>query len=334
MRLADMGEDGITAFLEERYTARFPRLLKAMGDDTAVMRERAERALLLTTDTLNEGVHFARDLTTPYLLGSKALAVSLSDIAAMGGEPLSYLVSLNLPPSTRGAFLKGLYRGLDKQAKKFGVALAGGNLSRADSISITTTLIGETPPEEALYRHGASPGDDIYLTGSAGDSALGLMVLQEQGLSALKSGPYRSKVRKHLEPQPRIDLGRKLAAKKTASAMIDTSDGLLLDLERLCRASEVGAVLRGDSIPISRALREHAGDKALVTALTGGEDYELLFTARPGKARAVEAAARASGITVTRIGRVVSGAGGVVSVVDTHGRKLDTRGLAPGFTHF
>jgi thiamine-monophosphate kinase len=334
MRLADMGEDGITAFLEERYTTHCPRLLKAMGDDTAVMRERAERALLLTTDTLNEGVHFARDLTTPYLLGSKALAVSLSDIAAMGGEPLSYLVSLNMPPSTEGAFLKGLYRGLDKQAKKFGVSLAGGNLSRADSISITTTLLGEMPPHEALYRHGAAPGDDIYLTGFAGDSALGLMVLQEQGLSALKSGPYRSKVRKHLEPLPRIGLGRMLARQKTATATIDTSDGLLLDLGRLCRASGVGAVLRGESIPISRALREHAGDKALVTALTGGEDYELLFTARPRKAPGVEAAAKASGVLVTKIGSVVSGKKSGVSVVDCHGRKMDTRGLSPGFTHF
>ncbi len=333
MLLADMGEDGITAFIERRYTTPDRRIIKAMGDDTAVIEERAGMALLLTTDTLNEGTHFTRELTTPYLLGSKALAVSLSDIASMGGRAVAYIVSLNLPPLTGAGFLKALYRGLDKQARRCGLSLVGGNLSRADSISITTTVIGEVPPDEVLYRSGAGPGDHIYITGFAGDSALGLKVLKQEGPAAIRKGPYRAKVRKHLEPEPRLLPGRSLARQKIATAMIDTSDGLLLDLERLCRCSGHGAILHTGDLPISRALMRHGAGKAIEMALTGGEDYELLFTTRPDKAHLVQRLSQDTGLRITRIGTITPERTGV-AVLDKEGRKIETGTGAGGFTHF
>ncbi len=332
MRLEDMGEDGITEFLAQKYKRADPRVIKAIGDDTAVIKEGAGMALLLTTDTLTEGTHFRKDLTTPFLLGSKALAVSISDIAAMGARPLFYLVSLNMPVGTEGTFLKGLYRGIDKQARRFGLTLTGGNLSRSKSISITTTLMGEAPADEVVYREGARAGDEIFVTGHTGDSALGLQMLKKYGPGAIKKGPLRRQVRKHLEPLPRVDLGRELASRKIATAMIDTSDGLLLDLCRLCKSSHVGAAVEADRLPLSKAL-ERSGKKAVEMALTGGEDYELLFTARPEKATEVLTLGRDPGILITRIGRVLPAKRGVFAL-DRAGRKINIRAGATGFRHF
>ncbi len=332
MRIEDMGEDGITAFLARRYAARDPRVMKGMGDDTAVIRVGRGAGLLLTTDTLIEGTHFTMDLTTPFLLGSKALAVSLSDIAAMGGTPLYYLVSLDLPPSTEGAFLKALYRGLDKQAKRHGLSLIGGNLSRSTSISISTTVLGEAPAGTAVYRDGALPGDDIYLTGRAGDSALGLLTLEKYGRAAIKGGPMKRQTRKHLEPVPRIEVGRELSRKKIATAMIDTSDGLLLDLTRLCRASKTGALVEAERVPLSRGLAA-SGRDGVMMALTGGEDYELLFTARPKRAADISRLGRSCGVEITQIGRVLRAQEGI-SVVDASGSAMDVYEEARGFRHF
>ncbi len=327
-----MGEDGITEFLALRYGLADPRVIKAIGDDTAVLTQPGGNVLLATTDILIEGTHFTRDLTTPYLLGSKALAVSISDIAAMGGEPLFYLVTLNLPPHTERAYLKDLYRGLNKQAKRFGVTLTGGNLSRSKSISISTTVLGEMPADEVIYRAGACPGDDIYITGHPGDSALGFATLKKHGRTAITNGPLKSQIRKHLEPVPRLAVGRELARKKTATAMIDISDGLTLDLDRLCRASRAGAVVEAGKLPLSRGLRQY-GAGALKMALTGGEDYELLFTARPGEAEAVLDIGKALKTVITKIGRIQEASKGL-TVTDKAGRKLNLDATGGGFRHF
>ncbi|MFQ5354027.1 MAG: thiamine-phosphate kinase [Thermodesulfobacteriota bacterium] len=332
MSLKEMGEDGITEYLARRYNTVDPRVVKAIGDDTAVMIEPGGTVSLATTDILIEDTHFKRDLTTAYLLGSKAIAVSLSDIAAMGGEPLFYLVTLNLPPRTEGSYLKDLYRGLDKQARRFGVSLTGGNLSRSKSISISTTMLGQMPADEVLYREGAGPGDDIYVTGHPGDSALGLLTLQRYGRRAITEGPLKRQVRKHLEPEPRLEIGREIARKKAATAMMDLSDGLMLDLGRLCRASNTGARIDAGKMPLSRALK-NSGKNALNLALTGGEDYELCFTARPGKNAAILALGRACKIKVTRIGRVLEAAEGIFAA-DAEGRKIKSITGDGGYRHF
>ncbi|MFQ5480747.1 MAG: thiamine-phosphate kinase [Thermodesulfobacteriota bacterium] len=333
MSLKEMGEDGITEYLARKYSTDNPRVIRAIGDDTAVLSETGGSVQLATTDILIEGTHFRRDLTTPYLLGSKALAVSLSDIAAMGGEPLFYLVTLNLPPNTEAAYLKNLYKGLDKEAKKFGVTLTGGNLSRAKSISISITLLGQMPADEVLYRDGAKPGDDIYITGNPGDSAIGLAALKKYGGRAITKGPLKRQVRKHLEPQPRIDVGRKLAQTKRATAMMDISDGLLLDLGRLCRASKAGACIEADKIPFSRALLSCGREKALKTALGGGEDYELLFTASSHQGKKILNIEKTHDVKVTRIGRILP-AGEGIFVTGANGKKLKINTMAGGFRHF
>jgi len=333
MSLKDMGEDGIIDFLAGRYgAASDQRVIKAIGDDTAVLMTSPGKVILATTDILIEGTHFTRELTTPYLLGSKALAVSLSDIAAMGAEPAFYLVTLNLPPEIEVNYLKDIYRGMNKQAKKFKTILTGGNLSRSKSISISTTVLGEMPEDEVVYRDGASPGDDIYITGHPGDSALGLAVLNEHGLCAMTAGPHKRQVRKHLEPIPRLALGRGLARKKAASAMMDISDGLLLDLDRLCRASRVGAVIEAGNLPTSRALRQ-SGEGCLEMALTGGEDYELLFTSHPDNDAALRAMGQTFKTKISKIGRVQEAARSI-EVRDKEGRPLKMKGDALGFSHF
>ncbi len=332
MSLKDMGEDGITEYLARKYSTEDPRVIKAIGDDTAVLSERGGSVTLATTDILIEGTHFQRDLTTPYLLGSKAMAVSLSDIAAMGGEPCFYLVTLNLPPLTEERYLKALYRGLDKQARKFDVTLTGGNLSRAESISISITLLGQMPASEVLYRDGAGAGDDIFVTGHPGDSALGLLTLNKYGKSAITRGPLKAQIRKHLEPEPRLGIARVLAQKKMATAMMDLSDGLVLDLDRLCRASSSGAVIEAAQMPLSGALRRY-GDKALNIALTGGEDYELLFTAPPCNAADIIETAKECHVKVTRIGRVLPASEGLF-VAGANGKKLKTDTGTGGFRHF
>jgi len=333
MSLKDMGEDGIIDFLARRYgAASDQRVIKAIGDDTAVLRTSPGKVILATTDILIEGTHFTRELTTPYLLGSKALAVSLSDIAAMGAEPAFYLVTLNLPPEIEMNYLKDIYRGMNKQAKKFKTILTGGNLSRSKSISISTTVLGEMPEDEVIYREGASPGDDIYITGHPGDSALGLSILKEQGLCAITAGPHKRQVRKHLEPKPRLALGRDLARKKAVSAMMDISDGLLLDLGRLCQASRVGAVIEADNLPASRALRQ-SGKGSLEMALTGGEDYELLFTARPDAGAAIQTIGATLNTKITRIGQIRETACGI-EVNGKDGRPVKIKYGALGFSHF
>jgi len=332
MRLEDMGEDGITELLAGKYGTTAPDVIRGIGDDTAVLRTSADKVLLATTDTLIEDIHFTRELITPYLLGSKALAVSLSDIAAMGGEALFYLVTLNLPSGTEMSYLKNLYQGLNKQAQKFGVALTGGNISRSESISITTTVLGEIPADEVVYRDGAIHGDDIYITGHPGDSALGLKILEKHGGIAITNGPLKRQVKKHLEPLARIKTGRELARKKAATAMMDISDGLLLDLGRLCKASRAGALIEAHKLPLSRGLRQ-SGPNALRTALTGGEDYELLFTARPANAGVVRAIGQAQGTRITKIGRVRETSMGL-TVEDKDGIKIKIDKISGGYRHF
>ncbi|MFQ5441732.1 MAG: thiamine-phosphate kinase [Thermodesulfobacteriota bacterium] len=334
MRLKEIGEDRLIKGIHRRFARTHSRLIKGIGDDTCVAAHTPGKTLLATTDVLTEGVHFKRDYTPAYLLGKKALAISLSDIAAMGGDPTFFLVSLGLTPETTDLFLNDIYRGLNAEAKKYGAAIAGGNISRSKTLFISLTLFGEMPPGEVLYREGAAAGDDIYVTGTLGDAALGLKTLKDYGAGAVKKGPFKGAVKKHLDPTPRLEAGRALAKKGLASAMIDISDGLMLDLARLAGASNVGALVEPERLPMSRNLKRYGGRsraKALELGLSGGEDYELLFTAPPSNTAAIERVSKRLKLRITRIGRVLR-LGEGVSVIDKKGRPVKT--TRAGFAHF
>ncbi len=336
MRLKDLGEDHIVKELARRLGQKHPRLIKGIGDDTSVTVQKASSALLSTTDTLIEGTHFSLSYAPPRLIGRKSLSISVSDIAAMGGTPLFGLVSIAMPGRTEKRFLDELYKGLKDVARSSGLFIAGGNTARFEgAVIVSTTVIGEAPEESVVYRSGARPGDIIYVTGSLGDSALGLRVLQERGIAALKSG-FKKAVIRHLDPQPRLAAGAGLAAGRLASAMIDISDGLLLDLKRLCEASSVSAVVELSRVPVSRALEDYCSSKKLSSAqfsFSGGEDYELLFTSPPDNAKALERLSKRLKLNITPIGGITQPTkGSRLRVLDKNGAWVKITSL--GFEHF
>ncbi len=338
MRLKDIGEDALIKLIAKRSVVRHARLAKGIGDDACVMREVGGRALLATTDVLIEDTHFKRSYTPPRLLGRKALSISLSDIAAMGGEPLFFLVSIALPPETDKRFVDGLYDGLADAGRRWKCLLAGGNTARSRrGITVTTTVFGEAPAGEVVYRKGARAGDLVFVTGELGSSALGLWALGERGKSAGR-GPYRKSVARHLDPEPRLRAGKALASAGLATSMMDLSDGLALDLKRLCIESGRAAVVNLGSLPVSDELlkfgEKHGRRRALLLALTGGEDYELLFTSPESSLKRLSGLSKRLSLPFTPIGRIVPGRGArrAVTVLDEKGSPAAL--AKEGFEHF
>ncbi|MBI5237369.1 MAG: thiamine-phosphate kinase [Deltaproteobacteria bacterium] len=334
-RVKEIGEDGLIKLLAERYAGKSRRRLTPIGDDTSVTSQRKGFALLATTDTLSEGIHFVKSLGPPRLLGKKALSISLSDIAAMGGTPLFYLASIALPENTPLGYVDSIYEGMNARADEFSVFLAGGNTVRSKTgIAITTVVIGETPLKRVVLRSTARANDIIYVTGTPGDSALGLKVLMNHGIKRGLQGPFKKAALKHLDPPPRVSLGKILSKKKLATAMIDVSDGLILDLSRLAKASGAGAVIRLEKLLLSKDVLRYAGKDRLrgcELALAGGEDYELLFTARPGAARRLSSISKSLNIPITPIGKI-TGKGKAVAVLDENNREITFK--KAGYEHF
>lgn len=255
--------------LIERFVRHFQKagggLVLGPGDDGALLRPTPGRELCVTTDTVREGTHFGPRFR-PAEIGHKALAVNLSDLAAMGAEPRWFLVALELPPAWIGPPLDRLAQGMARLAARYGCLLAGGNLCRAERLALTITAIGEVPPSLALRRGGLRPGDLLAVTGHLGSAALGLRRLRRgRGQGAAE--------RSQLRPEPRVAAGR--AARGIARAAIDLSDGLAQDLGHICRASRCGAVIWATALPTIAAVARHRDRLAL--CLGGGEDYELLF---------------------------------------------------------
>lgn len=338
-RLKDIGEEEIVKGLAEKFRARHPRLVKAIGDDTSVTLQKGGLALLATTDSLIEDTHFRLSYTPPYYLGRKALSISISDIAAMGGCALFFLVSIAMPPDTEKSFLDEIYRGIGECAKENGVIIIGGNTAKADKVMISTTVLGEAAEDKVIYRSGARINDIIYVTGTLGDSALGLEILNREGLRAIKEGPYKKAVRKHLDPDPRIEAGGTLAGTRLTRAMMDISDGLALDLKRLCRESEVGATIELKRLPLSGDVKKFLNEsrtprKDLIKlALTGGEDYELLFTSPERNAGKLALVSKRLGLQITPVGKITSKRGvDLTRVIDEDGKTVPVE--HPGFEHF
>ncbi len=264
-----------------------------IGDDAALVRVPADCELILTTDLSIEGVHFKTALHPPESVGHRALARSLSDISAMGGTPRYALISLAISPSQSRNWLEGFFRGLFALARRFRVAIIGGDTSVFDGpCTIDAVVAGEVRHGRALRRSGARPGDLIYVSGRLGMSALGLRALQERpknrkkqtklpkpgeraGRIPLGAQTTQAALRAHLFPEPQCALGQFLGKRRLASSMMDLSDGLSLDLRRLCDASGVGATVFADRLPTPSPLDF---DDALALSLHGGEDYQLLFT--------------------------------------------------------
>jgi len=283
-----------------RLCARLPRsrrMVLGPGDDCAILVS-STKSLLITIDSMVEKVHFKCEWGTPEMLGAKALAVNLSDIAAMGGRATACVVNLAIRPGLDTGFFDALYRGLTKAAAAAGVAVAGGNITRASELAITVALLGEVD-QQPLRRDSARPGDRIYVTGTVGDAALGLRILQNQVSAA---GSVRNQlVKRFLQPTAQLGAGRKLARLKPPPAAIDISDGLWQDLGHVLERSGVGAQVDRTALPLSAAYRQVCGNSCDL-ALSGGEDYELLFCLRP---RISEAElSRRLGVKVRCIGEI------------------------------
>jgi len=305
-------------FRSSRSHAAAQSVSLGIGDDAALFRPKPGFETVLTCDWFLEGTHFLREKHPPDAVGWKCLARALSDIAAMGGTPRCFLLSLALPETHTGRWLDLFLGGLSRASHRFRCALAGGDTTRRDKILINVTVVGEIRAGQAILRSGAQPGDILYVSGRLGEAELGLRLIRR---SKRAVGETLTLARKHLYPKPRLALGQWLLKKGIASAMMDLSDGLSSDLPRLCVASSVGAAVEMERIPKARtpSLLLKQGLRPLQLALNGGDDYELLFTAPPDRAKLLPN--RFQGVALTSIGRITRELD--LLILDEHGRASD-----------
>jgi thiamine-monophosphate kinase len=323
-----------------------PDLLTGIGDDAAVFRSGAGRDQVITTDLLVEDVDFFRALAEPADLGHKALAVSLSDVAAMGARPRFALLSLGVPQTTWDShFLDDFYSGLLALAETYNVVLVGGDVSRSpDRIVIDSIVVGECEQGRAVLRSGASVGDQLFVTGALGGAAAGLRLLERSltlpdDLTRDFPSEFNALSARQTRPAPRVEWGAWLGESGLATAMIDLSDGLSSDLSHLCRESNVGAVLDWSQIPIDPllshdgALADNSFTHSVVAdahqlALHGGEDFELLFTVHPRDL--LKLPRELGGVPVTRVGEITEAGAGLKLQRHQHLEELHPA----GFEHF
>lgn len=290
-------------------------IVTGIGDDAAVFRNNSGKETVISVDLLIEDIDFRRTTTPPYLLGHKALAVSLSDLAAMGSRPLSALLSIGVPEDIwQTDFVDRMYDGWLDLANRYGVQLIGGDTSRAhEHIVIDSIAIGECSAGLAVKRAGASPGDQIFVTGSLGAAAAGLRLIErgahlaEQNLADEDSQKLDHVLLRQLRPEPRVGWGIVLGEERLATAMIDLSDGLSSDVNHLCDESKVGALIDASLLPIDERVVELCGRRALdplQLALHGGEDFELLFTVKPENVARLPK--RVDGVEIKRIGEITA----------------------------
>ncbi|HEY6386503.1 MAG TPA: thiamine-phosphate kinase [Candidatus Acidoferrum sp.] len=315
-----LGEAGVLGRIGEivaQMQTHSSRVRLGIGDDAALFKSTSGFDQILTCDWFLEGSHFLRDKHPPVAVGWKCLARSVSDVAAMGGAPRCLLLSLALPASHTGVWFDEFLQGLLRAAKRFGCVLAGGDTTRTQDILINVTVLGEVRTGGAVLRSGARPGDVLFVSGRLGEAELGLRLIRKGKRLASSHDPI---LKKHLYPEPRLELGRWLAENRLASAMMDLSDGLSTDLPRLCAASGVGARLTASKIPAARVPRgEQGGDAAMLDlALHGGDDYELLFTVPRKRLKRIPRSQ--NGIPFTAIGEITKER--TLLLVDEAGREV------------
>jgi thiamine-monophosphate kinase len=320
------------SLIERYFDVQTPpaSVVLGIGDDTAILKPPSTQDLLVTTDTLVSGVHFPAE-THPAAIGHKALAVNLSDIAAMGGEPAWFTLALTIPDIDEG-WLEAFSASLHELARRYDVSLVGGDTTRGP-LSITVTMIGTVTEGKAIKRSNAKPGDAVFVTGSLGDAALALHCLQND---IEIDAAIMARLREALdEPMPRIDEGRIL--RNHASAMIDISDGLVADLGHILSASSVAAEMLTQQLPLSQNVLEATNQAKITTdrliqfALTGGDDYELCVAVPESQLSALQQSWSPSLAPLTRVGTITTGSG--LKLYDADGQS-GTSAATGGYTHF
>ncbi len=314
--------------IRQYFTHAPKRTVLGVGDDAALIRAGNGQLLAVAVDMLVAGRHFFKD-ADPESVGHKALAVNLSDMAAMGAMPRWATMGIALPRAD-ARWVAAFSKGFMALARKHGVDLIGGDTTRGP-LNICVQIIGEVPARQALRRDGAKAGDDIWLSGTLGDAALAVAARSRR--IQLKPAERKQAMQRLDWPQPRVALG--LALRGVARSAIDISDGLIADLGHICERSNVAAVVAFERLPVSVLLRRHLQSTVAQSAvITGGDDYELCFTAAPAKQTAVESAALRARTKVTRIGRVVRAPAGACSVAVVDGDGLPLALKQKGFDHF
>lgn len=330
MRISSLGEFELIRRFLEKFPEPPENLLLPPGDDCAVIGIHPSKTLLVTTDMLVENVHFTLKSLTPEQLGRKAMAVNLSDIAAMGGSPMHAFLSLGLRKDTELSLIDGLATGMREMCEIFGLSLSGGDMTGSpDNLIINICLIGEAPEKKYLTRSGALPGDLVQISGPVGGSAACLSLV----LTNRSCENYPMLARAHFSPEPRLRVGQALNRISGVHSMIDISDGLVQDIGHICSMSGTGAELFLETIPLYREAEMLAGNEhelPLIWAVSGGEDYELCWTVHPDdEKRALDAARTAGGPCPVTIGRITN----------THGITLFKNGRewkyrSAGWDHF
>jgi len=325
--VADLTERELVARIQQQLAPPPSWLTVGIGDDAAVVENERNRVEVLTVDALIDGVHFDRRFTPPTAIGHRALAVNLSDLAAMGATPRLALLSLALPATLTCEEFDGVISGIATEAMAHRLTVAGGNLTRTPGpLTIDITAIGTAKRRGVLTRSGARPGDLIYVSGAIGAAAAGLDMLRTGAAT-----PSEACVFRYLRPSARVRLGQMLGRNRAASACIDLSDGLADGVSRIADASGVGMTVDADALPIEPEARRWFEDQGLdpvVAALGGGDDYELLFTVRPRQRGRLRAAFQQGGVPLTKIG---------VCTPDTRCVLRTAAGDVPfpsGFSHF
>jgi len=333
MKLSDLGESGFLERLRD-WTSTRPPVLVGIGDDAAVLDVGGESDLVVSTDAYVENVHFRTDTLEPADVGHRAMAGALSDLAAMGAKGIAAFVALHAPPDTPIDFLRSLYRGLARAAEPYGVQVAGGDTVRGP-LALDVTAVGTVPRGRALLRSGARDTDVVFVSGPLGRSEAGRLLLFGETAADVSASSRRDAEAAHRAPRPRFDVAELvmgLAAPPTA--MIDVSDGLGIDLGRLCEASGAGCRVDAARIPVDEAAQRIAaaeGREPEALALGGGEDYELVFTVPADGVEDLEAAARSAGLVLFRIGEITPRDAGT-SLIRPDGRAVELP--RSGWDHF
>jgi thiamine-monophosphate kinase len=334
IKIGDMGEfaliDRLQRFLQAPSGSQ---VIQSIGDDCAVLRPSPESELILTTDSQEEGVHYRLDWSTPEDIGWRCLAINVSDIAAMAGWPLGAVVALSLPPELSVAFVDGLYTGMQALAHEMACPIIGGNMTKTTGrVSVTITVLGEVPKDQAIYRSGAQPGDEIWVTGTLGGAKAGLeALLRPDAVSGVSTAHALACYRR---PQPRLREAQFLRQRATLHSLLDLSDGLSGDLRHICEASGVGAQIEADAVPMhddTRRIADALHADPLSFALHGGEDFELCFTAPPMQIEPIRADFEQQfNRSLVRLGTVQRGAGVTLKQPDGSEAVLPGR----GYDHF
>jgi thiamine-monophosphate kinase len=337
LTVACLSERELVARIRQQLAPAPDWLLLGIGDDAAVVEPLRNRVEVLSVDAIVEGIHFDRAFVPPEAIGHRALAVNLSDLAAMGAAPRLALLSMALPDALPVADFDAIAAGFAALAAQHSMHLVGGNLTRSPGpLIIDVTVVGTVKRRQALTRGGARPGDDLYVSGTIGAAAAGLALLRERSTvensSAAESSSAESCIQRYLRPSPRVRTGVLMSRNRAAGACMDLSDGLADAAHQMADASGVGVAIDAALLPVdpaARAFFEARGRDAVLDALTGGDDYELLLAVRPRAHRRFAAAARHGDVPLTRVGRCTE-ARAVMLQAGGH----EPRPLPQGYSHF